>query len=248
MSFPSLCSKDSLDPSSLRKSIPPSLRFIFLFGILILAITLENFFLRPKQGLDFAALMTTKRLFYINGLVEPTTSPNSQQQNGNMITLDLSNTQDLENLVRRYAEHGKDDEHESKTIVIMDGLDFLLASRPSVTNLSLSRTIMTLRQYVHNIIVTSSADYPLLHNSSSSAAPLEGEHRAFVTTMAHQSRIVVQLRSLGTGAAKDISGVLRVSAGGAHDESKEDDAAFEEAEWLYQIRGDGSVRIWGRGE
>jgi elongator complex protein 6 len=66
--------------------------------------------------------------------------------------------------------------------------------------------------------------------------------------MAHQSRIVVQLRSLGTGAAKDISGVLRVSAGGAHDESKEDDAAFEEAEWLYQVRGDGSVRIWGRGE
>jgi len=165
-----------------------------------------------------------------------------------MITLDLSNTQDLENLVRRYAEHGKDDEHESKTIVIMDGLDFLLASRPSVTNLSLSRTIMTLRQYVHNIIVTSSADYPLLHNSSSSATPLEGEHRAFVTTMAHQSRIVVQLRSLGTGAAKDISGVLRVSAGGAHDESKEDDAAFEVAEWLYQIRGDGSVRVWGRGE
>ena len=192
--------------------------------------------------------MTTKRLFYINGLVEPTTSPNSQQQNVNMITLDLSNTQDLENLVRRYAEHGKDDEHESKTIVIMDGLDFLLASRPSFTNLALSRTIMTLRQYVHNIIVTSSADYPLLHNSSSSAAPLEGEHRAFVTTMAHQSRMVVQLRSLGTGAAKDISGVLRVSAGGAHDESKDDDAAFEEAEWLYQVRGDGSVRIWGRGE
>jgi elongator complex protein 6 len=191
--------------------------------------------------------MTTKRLFYINGLVEPTTLPNSQQ-NVNMITLDLSNTRDLENLVRRYAEHGKDDEHESRSIVIMDGLDFLLASRPAFTNLVLSRTIMTLRQYVHNIIVTSSADYPLLHNSSSSAAPLEGEHRAFVTTMAHQSRIVVQLRSLGTGAAKDISGVLRVSAGGAYDESKEDDAAFEEAEWLYQVRGDGSVRIWGRGE
>jgi elongator complex protein 6 len=166
-----------------------------------------------------------------------------------MITLDLSNTQDLENVVRRYTEHGKDGGHESKTIVIMDGLDFLLASRPSFTNLALSRTIMTLRQYVHNIIVTSSADYPLLHNSSSSATPLEGEHRAFVTTMAHQSRVVVQLRSLGTGAAKDITGVLRISAGGAYDdESKEDDAAFEEAEWLYQVRGDGSVRIWGRGE
>jgi hypothetical protein len=215
---------------------------------LILATTLAHFFLRPKQGLDFAALVTTKRLFYVNGLIEPPTPPNPQQQNANMVTLDLSSTHDLETVVRRYAEHGKDGGHESKTIVIMDGLDFLLASRPSFTNLTLSRTVMTLRQYVHNVIVTCSADYPLLHNPFSSAAPLEAEHRAFVTTIAHQSQTVVQLRSLGTGAARDITGVLRVSAGGAYDESNDDDVAFEDAEWLYQVRGDGSVRIWGRGE
>jgi elongator complex protein 6 len=107
---------------------------------------------------------------------------------------------------------------------------------------------MTLRQHVYNTIVTASADYPLLHNSLSSATPLESEHRAFVITLAHQAGMVLQLRSLGTGRAKDISGVLRVSAGGAHEDLEEEHAGFEEGDWLYHVKRDGSVRVWGRGE
>ena len=69
--------------------------------------------------------------------------------------------------------------------------------------------------------------------------------------MAHQSRIAIQLRSLGTGAAKDISGVLRVSLGGAYEAEDGESGAqaeLEEGEWLYQIKGDGSAKVWGRGE
>lgn len=69
-----------------------------------------------------------------------------------------------------------------------------------------------------------------------------------MTTIAHQSRAVIQLRSLETGAAKDISGVLRVSAGGAHDNFEDEDSGLEEGEWLYQVKGDGGVKVWGRGE
>jgi hypothetical protein len=29
---------------------------------------------------------------------------------------------------------------------------------------------------------------------------------------------------------------------------EEQDAGFEEGEWLYHVRGDGSVSVWGRGE
>jgi elongator complex protein 6 len=198
--------------------------------------------------LDFPSLVSSKRLIYFDGLIYPTTSPSSQPQNSNFVHFNLSSLQDLESLVRRYSEQNQKSEHASKTILIMDGMDFLLASQPSITSLALSRTIMTLRQHVHNTILTSSADYPLLHNPSPLATPLESEHRVLVTTMSHQSRIVVQLRSLGTGAAKDISGVLRVSAGGAHDDLEEEDTGFEEGEWLYQVSGDGSVRVWGRGE
>ena len=60
--------------------------------------------------------------------------------------------------------------------------------------------------------------------------------------------MVLQLRSLGTGAAKDISGVLRVSAGGAHDDFEKENTGLEKGEWLYQVKGDGSVKVWGRGE
>jgi elongator complex protein 6 len=62
----------------------------------------------------------------------------------------------------------------------------------------------------------------------------------------------MQLRGLDTGVAKDVSGVLRVSrVGGWEDlegkaEMKED--GTEDVEWLYQIKGDGSVRVWLRGE
>jgi elongator complex protein 6 len=76
--------------------------------------------------------------------------------------------------------------------------------------------------------------------------------------MAHQSRWVFQLRGLDTGSAKDVSGVLRVSNGGAGGDEDETKAAhtlpsgafgsLPDAEWLYQLKGDGSVKAWGRGE
>ncbi len=71
--------------------------------------------------------------------------------------------------------------------------------------------------------------------------------------MAHQAARVLQLRGLDTGAARDVSGVLRVSKGGAGVERLEGGRETsveeeEEREWLYQVKGDGSVRVWTRGE
>lgn len=204
--------------------------------------------LRSEQGLDFPLLVGNKRLVYFNGLPDPTTLPTPPLRNANVVNFNLSNLPDLESLIRRYSGQFGGGGCPSKTILIMDGLDFLLASQPLTTSLALSRTVMTLRQHVHSTVITASADYPLLHNSSPSATPLESEHRAFVTTMAHQSRVVVQLRSLGTGAARDISGVLRVSFGGQIDDSEQENGGFEEGEWLYQVKGDGTVKVWARGE
>jgi elongator complex protein 6 len=63
--------------------------------------------------------------------------------------------------------------------------------------------------------------------------------------------MVLQLRTLDTGAAKDVSGVLRMSRGGGYDASqteggKEDEIA--EKEVLYFVQRDGGVRVFGRGE
>lgn len=74
----------------------------------------------------------------------------------------------------------------------------------------------------------------------------------------HGASLVVSTRGLDTGVARDVSGVLRVSRGGAWDEVEDDEtvsgsglgSAKEEArniEVLYHVAQDGSVRVFERG-
>jgi elongator complex protein 6 len=55
-------------------------------------------------------------------------------------------------------------------------------------------------------------------------------------------------RELATGAAKDISGVLRVTRGGdAHELDTESSVEVREAELQYLVQRDGIVRVFSRG-
>ena len=99
-------------------------------------------------------------------------------------------------------------------------------------------------------MLTLAADSPLIHNASTSglqgATPLETDHAAFGIGLAHRARAVMQLRTLETGAARDVSGVLRISRGGGWTVGAEDN--LDEKELLYYIQRDGGVRVFGRGE
>lgn len=55
----------------------------------------------------------------------------------------------------------------------------------------------------------------------------------------------MQLRTLETGAARDVSGVLRISRGGSWSVTED---SLEEQELLYYIQRDGGVKVFGRGE
>lgn len=90
------------------------------------------------------------------------------------------------------------------------------------------------------MIVTLAADEPLITAQNTA---LEKRHAAFVLSLAHEAQMVVSLRLLDTGTAKDVSGVLRITGGG-------DDAghAVEEKEYLYHVGGDGGVRVFERGQ
>lgn len=144
----------------------------------------------------------------------------------------------------------------AKPLILLDGIDFLLASQPSLSVVSLHGFLSTLRaQHAHAVVVTCNADSPLLQGPTPpfTGTPLERNHEHFVTSMAHRSGWVLQLRGLDTGSAKDVSGVVRVSRGG--DTLADEDEGLEkregelmDAEWLYQLKADGSVRVWGRGE
>lgn len=63
-------------------------------------------------------------------------------------------------------------------------------------------------------------------------------------SIAHHARVIMSVKGLDTGFAKDISGVLRVSRGAGADA---EDEAVEERECLYFVESDGGVRVFDRG-
>lgn len=95
-------------------------------------------------------------------------------------------------------------------------------------------------QKVYATIMTVSADEPLV---SSQTTTLEKEHAALALSLAHEAEAVLSLRLLDTGTAKDVSGVVRITRGGAGLER-----AIEEHEYLYHVGGDGGVKVFERGQ
>lgn len=95
---------------------------------------------------------------------------------------------------------------------------------------------------MHACIVTIAADEPLVAAQGTS---LEKEHASLALSLAHDAHLVISLRILETGTAKDVSGVLRVTPGGDDEDAS---TTVEDQELLYFIRGDGSVRVFERGQ
>ncbi|KAK3336963.1 hypothetical protein B0T19DRAFT_411120 [Cercophora scortea] len=133
-----------------------------------------------------------------------------------------------------------------KVILVIDQLDFLLAAAAtsSVTSLGLRELLLDLREKVHATILTLSADEPLVVAQTTS---LEKEHAAFVLSLAHEAETILSLRLLDTGVAKDVSGVLRITGGGGGGDRRAGRPQVEEKEYLYQVVGDGGVRVFERG-
>jgi hypothetical protein len=91
-------------------------------------------------------------------------------------------------------------------------------------------------QKTHAAIVTLAADDPLIKEQETT---LEKQHAWFALSLAHEADTVFSLRLLDTGAAKDVSGVVRITHGGARTENHE---------YLYHVGGDGGVRVFERGQ
>lgn len=84
---------------------------------------------------------------------------------------------------------------------------------------------------------------------SSIQTPLEADHAAFLLSTAHQADFTMSFRLLDTGTARDISGVVRVTVGDSIGEIGQDPRRnIEEKELLYFVGGDGSVKVFERGQ
>lgn len=160
----------------------------------------------------------------------------------------------IESLRKPSMKDGEQVEDETEVLLVIDQPDLFLAATGPGKGLGateMGNWVMGLRQHAYATILTLSADSPLIHASTfdrQNATPLETEHAAFAVGLSHQARIVMQLRNLETGAASDVSGVLRVSKGGAWEGDEISAEENLEKEVLYFVQRDGGVRVFGRGE
>lgn len=158
----------------------------------------------------------------------------------------------------------------TQAILILDTptLPISLQTKPSAH--AFWNMLLSLRSQprLHSAIISIPADDAFVEaaigadptNQKHSKTPLEVETAAFVSQCVSQADTIVSCRRLGTGWAKDVSGVLRVTRGGSADVEDGEDArdiegrhfhhfkrSVEEGEWLYYVAGDGSVKVWARG-
>lgn len=146
----------------------------------------------------------------------------------------------------------------SRTLVILDNPDFLLASVPGLTPAALTSFFLDLHSQtsVSHVLVHLQSDLALLATPEK-PSPLQIAQQNLVVRTAHMSARVLGVRVLDTGVARDVSGVLRVTV---NRESWADIATFGEdeggavkapeevgSEVLYKVNGDGSVRVFERG-
>ncbi|MCJ1448807.1 MAG: hypothetical protein MMC23_009326 [Stictis urceolatum] len=143
--------------------------------------------------------------------------------------------------VRESIDKVKGQRPECRVLLLLDGLDLLLAATGADVE-SLLDVVSSLRESVHTTVVATSAGEALLQREST---PLEIKHASFNISLAHQARTVLGVRPLSTGVAKDVSGVLRITRGteASDDESRD----LEEREVLYYAGIDGGVKVFERG-
>ena len=75
--------------------------------------------------------------------------------------------------------------------------------------------------------------------------PLEINHANLLLSLAHDADLIMALRLLDTGTARDVSGVIRITVGVANIESRD---KFEERELLYFVGADGGIKVFERGQ
>lgn len=185
--------------------------------------------------------ISAKRLCYIDGLSSATA------KNPGTIALNTLSAKDLNQAVSGAFQHLLQHDSSATIVVLLDGLDFLLAVDNQTSHVDVQHLLLDLQTRSHSVVTSCAADSALLHKTEATATPLELEHTNLVRSLAHQARWLFQLRPLETGQSKEVTGSIRASKGGAW-EALDGVSNVDESEWLFHHRGSGTIRVWGRGE
>ncbi|KAF2861472.1 hypothetical protein K470DRAFT_281495 [Piedraia hortae CBS 480.64] len=174
-------------------------------------------------------------------------------RSGRLVIVDSTSKQALTDwdVAVRQANANASDSGKRVVNVLLDNPDVLLAL--GLANAaSLSSFVLQMRSLAYTVIITCAADQPLLAAALAPPGhmdvPLETQCASFVVQQAHVARWVLSVRQLETGAAHDVSGVLRITRGGGDYGLYEVEGEMAELEMLFLIQRDGTARVFERGE
>lgn len=191
---------------------------------------------RIEQGVDVARLRSGAAFEFVDRLAHGLSDGTLDRPESALVAVEDRITQAISRCSR--STQG------GKVVLILDTPDALPASDPTISALELNKLLLKLRSTseAHATVLSCLADLPLFSPEDRPPTPLEAENAAFLVQQAHLADLVLSVRELQTGAARDVSGVLRITKGGrqAHVEGN---GALEEMEKLYLVQRDGTVKF-----
>ncbi|KAM0737815.1 hypothetical protein ACQRIT_007819 [Beauveria bassiana] len=205
-----------------------------------------------RLGMDLNALCKNGRFAFVDGLTGLCAPAVPGSSNGIIVGgggATTTTTTDSDDVVKACVDAAAARlTAGSRTVLLVDGLDAYVATGSGSGAAGAASLIMSLRENVHSTLVTFAADEPLVHmQAAAQTTRLEREQAALVLGQAHAADQIVSLRRLDTGAAADVSGVLRVVVGPAATAAASYGDGDGGEELLYHVAGDGSVRVFERG-
>lgn len=123
-----------------------------------------------------------------------------------------------------------------KSTVILECPDFLLASGQNEWS-HVAEMVTAVRQAAHSVYLFCNADMTLI----SGETPLSQSQYQFLVQLTYTASVVLSLRSLDTGRAEDVTGVLRIARG----PKAKADLNILESEYLYLVQ-DNTVKLFYR--
>ncbi|TQS37310.1 hypothetical protein Golomagni_02220 [Golovinomyces magnicellulatus] len=213
-----------------------------------------------RIGLDLSRMQQMNHYRFVDGLSALFLNDMMRKNSGALHTLCSSGIEQVNEDIRAVIKEINEGNQERKTLLVLDGVDFLLAAGDNCSSVKMEDMILDLREVCSSIpqkidlveklmsdqeayatVLVLSADLPLV---ASLKNPLECEHAAFLLSMAHQSELIMSLRTLDTGTAIDVSGELRITCKPIDfGQTKREDKEF-----LYFVGGKSSLELFERGE
>ncbi|KAK3049027.1 hypothetical protein LTR09_009681 [Extremus antarcticus] len=215
--------------------------------------------IRRTTGLDVVKAESQHRFAFVDCLQAPIPTTDLSQQD----SVSAGTDQVFAHINATLTKFSSTSTTPRRILLILDQPDVLTGTGTFGWH-NLHGITQKLRKQVYATVINCSADLPFISVSAAAVkdartgsrtatlhTELERHTANYRVQQAHIATFVMACRELATGAAKDVSGVLRVTRGGGiYNVLREDPEwvdAFKETEVLYLVGRDGNVKVFERG-